>query len=58
MEVDQSTVIATIGSVLAISKMLPFFKVGGSGVVDTLYRICKSGVRVLKEKEKNERLER
>ena len=43
-------IITIMGSVLLLSEMLPFVKVGGSGIIDTLYLICKSGVDVLKEK--------
>ena len=50
-------IITIMGSVLLLSEMLPFVKVGGSGIIDTLYLICKSGVDVLKEKQ-DERRER
>ena len=51
-------IITIMGSILMISEMLPFVKVGGSGIIDTLYLICKSGVDVLKEKQEDERRER
>jgi hypothetical protein len=44
-------IITIMGSVLLLSEMLPFVKVGGSGILDTLYLICKSGIDVLKEKQ-------
>jgi hypothetical protein len=50
-------IITIMGSVLLLSEMLPFVKVGGSGIIDTLYLICKSGVDVLKDKQ-DERRER
>ena len=51
-------IITIMGSVLLLSEMLPFVKVGGSGIIDTLYLICKSGVDVLKDKQHDARFER
>ena len=52
---DQDMIITIMGSILMISEFLPFVKVGGSGIIDTLYLICKSGVDVLKDKQDAQR---
>ena len=54
----QEMIITIMGSVLLLSEMLPFVQIGGSGIIDTLYLICRSGVDVLKDKQEHERRER
>ena len=47
---DQDMIITIMGSILMLSEFLPFVTVGGSGIIDTLYLIFKSGIDSLKEK--------